>query len=154
MQQFTVPQFIDVENKIIGPITTRQFLIMLTYFLIVVLFWRLFDFALFLTLTIPLFFIFIFFAFIKINGRPSYYFVLNLVKTIKQPSIRVWNHKIRGFEYITDYQEGKMLEKSLPKEEKKAPDVSRLTELSLIVDTQGSYRGDRGSGTKMESVNK
>ena len=29
MQQFTVPQFIDVEPKIIGPITTRQFLIFL-----------------------------------------------------------------------------------------------------------------------------
>ena len=25
MQQFLVPQFIDVEDKIIGPITTRQF---------------------------------------------------------------------------------------------------------------------------------
>ena len=29
MQKFIVPQFIDVESKIIGPITTRQFLIML-----------------------------------------------------------------------------------------------------------------------------
>ena len=29
MQMFTVPQFIDVEDKIIGPITTRQFIICL-----------------------------------------------------------------------------------------------------------------------------
>ena len=27
--RFTVPQFIDVEDKIFGPLTTRQFLIML-----------------------------------------------------------------------------------------------------------------------------
>jgi hypothetical protein len=26
MQQFVVPQFIDVEDKIIGPISVRQFL--------------------------------------------------------------------------------------------------------------------------------
>ncbi len=152
MQQFTVPQFIDIENKIIGPITTRQFLIMLTYSMIVALCYRLFDFVLFLTIIIPLFLIFIFFAFIKINGRPSYYFVLNVVKTLKRPSIRVWNHKIRGFEYITDSQEANMLEKSLQIKEKKAPDISRLTELSLIVDTQGSYRGEGGKGTKIKSI--
>lgn len=29
MQQFLVPQFIDVENKIIGPLTVRQFVIFL-----------------------------------------------------------------------------------------------------------------------------
>ncbi|KKS92044.1 MAG: hypothetical protein UV69_C0039G0006, partial [Parcubacteria group bacterium GW2011_GWE2_43_12] len=29
MQQFVVPQFIDVEDKIIGPITVRQFIIIM-----------------------------------------------------------------------------------------------------------------------------
>ena len=27
--QFIVPQFIDVEDKIIGPVTTRQFVVLL-----------------------------------------------------------------------------------------------------------------------------
>ncbi len=34
MQQFVVPQFIDVEDKILGPLTVRQFLIMLVSCLI------------------------------------------------------------------------------------------------------------------------
>lgn len=152
MQQFTVPQFIDVENKIIGPITTRQFIIMLVYGILTASCYKLFDLALFLTIVIPLFFIFIFFAFIRINGRPSYYFVLNLVQTIKKPGVRVWDHKIRGFEYISDSQEGEMLEKSIGKEEKKSPDTSRLTELSLIVDTQGAYHGERGRRTDIELI--
>ena len=29
MDQFVVPQFIDVEDKIFGPVTTRQFVILL-----------------------------------------------------------------------------------------------------------------------------
>ena len=45
MQQFTVPQFIDVEDKIIGPITTRQFVIMLAGFTLIGISYKLFDFS-------------------------------------------------------------------------------------------------------------
>ena len=48
MQQFTVPQFIDVEDKIIGPITVRQFIIMLSGFIIVAVFYKIFDFSAFI----------------------------------------------------------------------------------------------------------
>ena len=39
-QQFVVPQFLDVETKIIGPVTMRQFLILLTTLLIEFLIYR------------------------------------------------------------------------------------------------------------------
>ena len=57
MQQFTVPQFIDVENKIIGPITARQFLILLIAAIIVAISYKIFDFSLFLTVGIFVFLI-------------------------------------------------------------------------------------------------
>jgi len=153
MQQFTVPQFIDVENKIIGPITTRQFIIILAYVIYCALLYSVFDMALWLTCIIPMFFIAIFFAFIRINGRPSYYFVLNLLQTIKKPGRRVWNNKIRGFEFISEQDESKLLEKSVKAEEKDFSSVSRLTELSLIVDTQGAYRGETSREVKIDSIN-
>ena len=43
MQQFTVPQFIDFEDKIIGPITTRQFLILMGGFVAIALCYAIFD---------------------------------------------------------------------------------------------------------------
>ena len=77
MQQFTVPQFIDVESKIIGPITTRQFLIILAAALLIALFYRIFDFSLFVFTTVIVLIIAAMFAFVKINSRPFHFFVLN-----------------------------------------------------------------------------
>ena len=48
MQQFVIPQFIDVEDKIIGPITVRQFIIMLAGGGLVFISYKLSDFTLFL----------------------------------------------------------------------------------------------------------
>lgn len=152
MQQFTVPQFIDVENKIIGPITTRQFIIMLAYVIYCVALYSIFDIALWLTCIVPIFFVAIFFAFIRINGRPSYYFVLNLLQTIKKPGKRVWDNKMRGFEFISDQDESRLLEKSVKVEEKNLLNISRLTELSLIVDTKGVYRGESSREIKIDSI--
>ncbi len=45
MRQFTVPQFIDVEDKIIGPLTVRQFLIMLTGFAVIGVSYKFADFS-------------------------------------------------------------------------------------------------------------
>ena len=93
MQQFTVPQFIDVEDKIIGPITTRQFLIILTAFVISAVSYKIFDFSLFLVITIFVMSTAGIFAFLKINSMPFHYFILNFIQTLKKPKLRVWNNK-------------------------------------------------------------
>ncbi len=140
MQQFTVPQFIDVEDKIIGPITARQFIIILAGFILIAICYRLFDFSLFLTVAVFLFGLSITFAFVKINGRPFHLFVLNLTQTIKRPSLRVWNH-LAG-KTGSDYDKK---EKPIVKAAKTPIEhlpQSRLAELSLIVDTKGAYQGE------------
>jgi len=138
MQQFKVPQLIDVESKIIGPITTRQFLIFVVAAIMMGLSYKLFDFALFLTVAIIIFAIAGTFAFLKVNGRPFHFFVLNFIQTAKKPNPRVWNHKLQAEE------KGEI--KNIKFEEiiptKESFGHSRLAELSLIVDTQGKYQGD------------
>jgi hypothetical protein len=138
MQQFTVPQFIDVENKIIGPITTRQFLIILAAGIVAALSYRLFDFSLFLTITIIVLGLAVVFAFIKVNGRPFHFFILNIVQTLRRPRLRVWNNRA----IITEVAEKTFVKpeaKPVPKEYYKK---SRLAELALVVDTKGRYQGD------------
>jgi len=139
MQQFTVPQFIDVENKIFGPITTRQFLIFLSGAIIIAISYKAFDFSLFLLVSIITFIIATVFAFVKINGRPFHLFVLNLIQTIRRPSLRVWNNRLIINEMAEEAPIVKAEEKAEPKELYKE---SRLAELSLVVDTKGRYKGN------------
>ncbi len=143
MLQFTVPQFIDVEDKIIGTITVRQFVILLVAVILMALGFKFLTFAAFIASAILIVLIAIVLAFVKINGAPFHYFVLNLVQTFKKPRLRVWRKDdtlLGVIEFDT---------------QKKAPVVSthpvysasRLSELSLIVDTQGSYQGEGSDNT-------
>lgn len=139
MQQFTVPQFIDVESKIIGPITSRQFLILLAAAIIIGVSYKFFDFSLFLTIAIITFLIAVLFAFVKINGRPFHYFILNITQTIRRPGVRVWNNRFGVVNEIATATFVKPEIKPVPKEPFKK---SHLAELALIVDTKGRYKGE------------
>ena len=139
MQQFTVPQFLDVESKIIGPLTTRQFLIILAVSVVGGISYKIFDFSLFLTVAFVLFILMVLFAFVKVNGRPFHLFLLNIVQTVRRPGIRVWNNRLGYVEMPEETIFIKKEEKPAPKELYK---TSRLAELALVVDTKGRYKGD------------
>jgi len=140
MQQFTVPQFIDVEDKIIGPITARQFIVMLVGFMLMVLFYRLLNFSTFLFFAVITFAVSGIIAFFKINGMPFHFFILNFLQTSKRDALRVWSK-----EYTEavgeDDSDDTVGDEFLPVASKPYNE-SRLTELALIVDTQGAYKGD------------
>jgi hypothetical protein len=140
MQQFTVPQFIDVESKIIGPITTRQFLIILSAALIIGLSYRIFDFTLFLVITVIVLIIAALFAFVKINGRPFHFFVLNAIQTLRRSNLRIWNHThtARG----KDEESETLVKVERQVATKEYYKKSRLAEVALIVDTKGKYKGE------------
>lgn len=139
MQQFTVPQFIDVESKIIGPITSRQFLILLAAAVIIGLSYKFFDFSLFLTIGLITFLLAVLFAFVKINGRPFHYFVLNLTQTIRRPGTRVWNNR-SGF--VSEDTTTAFVKPEIKPVAKEPFKKSHLAELALVVDTKGRYKGE------------
>ncbi len=145
MQQFTVPQFIDVEDKIIGPLTIRQFIIMLVAFMIVAVSYKFADFTLFVFILVLIFGIAGIIAFLKINGRPFHFFVINFIQTIRKASLRVWNNslniKITELKDEEEEKEAKQMLSQVSQVHKRHFAKSRLSELSLIVDTQGAYKG-------------
>lgn len=138
MQQFTVPQFIDVEDKIIGPITARQFIIFLVAAILMAIFYRLFDFTLFATVSTIIFLLAVLLGFVKINGRPFHLFLLNLIQTWRRPNIRVWNNRLAR---VIDEEKIPTLKFDSTRSSKEYYKKSRLVELSLVVDTEGEYRG-------------
>lgn len=145
MLQFTVPQFIDVEDKIIGPITVRQFLIILAGGLLIAISYKIFDFSAFVTAGLLIFGVSGAIAFLKINGRPFHFFILNLIQTLRRTRLRVWNNAIAE---AYDYIEEEFSEQAGTKAEEttampiKHYTASRLAELALTVDTKGVYRGE------------
>ncbi len=141
MQQFVVPQFIEVESKIIGPITVRQFVLMMAALFISVAMYKFADFGLFILLSIFNFLITGIFAFLKVNGRPLHFFIVSFIKTKFAPSMIIWDKRasivVKKKDAVTD-DDKKGLE--LPKVKKL--DKSRLSEISLVLDTGGRYQGE------------
>lgn len=138
MQQFTVPQFIDVEPKIIGPITARQFIILLVAAFFMFIAYKLLDFTAFIIVSVLIFGVFGTIAFLKINGRPFHFFILNFVQTMKRPGLRVWNHKNSNIE---NKEEKEFKYENIITREKYL-DQAKLAKVSLMVDTKGKYKGE------------
>jgi hypothetical protein len=84
------------------------------------------------------------FAFVRINGRPFHYFVLNVVQTMKKPALRVWNssNPIKDMLMAENIGGGKAGVVTKPAIAKQRLVSSHLKELSLIVDTKGVYKGE------------
>ncbi len=145
MQQFLVPQFIDVEDKIIGPITTRQFVMLLVAMFLGFIEFKLLSFSYFLLAVIITTTIICMFAFLKVNGRPLHFFVLNFIQTLKRPRLRVWSRL--SYVYNANLVESEIIQE-VKKENKKAPiSGSRLRDLSLVVNTGGVYESEFGNET-------
>lgn len=141
MQQFVVPQFIEVEDKIFGPITTRQFLILLTAGIIVFLAFRFGDMALFILILALVGGGALVLAFVKVNGQTFHYFLLNIFQTMRRPSLRVWHKYYTDAELEYLRQEGTEVEfvevtKVIPAKRE------RIRDLALLANTGGFYRPD------------
>jgi len=142
MQQFVVPQFIDVEDKVIGPITVRQFIILLVGGGLIFIAYKLADFTLFLVEMILISTLTFVIAFIKVNGRPIHYFLLNIFQTSKRPKIRVWQKAFSNLE-LKSYAKNEAPKMPPQIRTRNKVRASRLAEMALIVDTGGVYQGEK-----------
>lgn len=139
--QFVVPQFIEVESKVIGPISVRQFIILLATAGIIFIWYSLLSNIPFVILSVVTFAIGGTFAFAKVNSQPFHQFALSLIQTVQRPRLSTWRREINQQVVVKMARKDK-LERSqkktafVPK-----PDVTaeHIAELSLIVDTRGQY---------------
>jgi len=135
--QFLVPQFIDVETKIIGPITPKQFIIIIFTAGFIFISYKLADFTLFIIEAVIIAGLGGILAFFKVNNQPVYYFLLNAGQSLKKPGLRVW-----GKETILIIEKKPKKPGKKGKEEvvsRKPLSTSRLSQLALMVDTGGQY---------------
>lgn len=91
--RFDVPQFIDVEDKIIGPLTLKQFLFLLAGGIVLALSWFYLPFFLFIIIGLPILVLVLALAFYKVNGRPLITYLLSMLKYHTKPRIYLWRKK-------------------------------------------------------------
>lgn len=105
MKQFQVPQFIDVEDKILGPITMRQFFIMLIPLGAGILLYFLLRFWLVVIIELPLVIGCALFAFYRPYGmRFSRFFSAFLSYSLK-PRMFLWKREERARVVFTGEKE-------------------------------------------------
>ncbi len=88
--RFEVPQFIEVEDKIVGPLTWRQFIYIAGGTGILVVFYFSLPFILFAIFGLPLGALAGFLAFHRINNRPFSVFLESFVSYMRKGKLYLW----------------------------------------------------------------
>ncbi|MDB5238238.1 MAG: seg [Candidatus Kaiserbacteria bacterium] len=127
--QFQVPQFIEVEDKIIGPFTFKQFVFMagglgMTYVL-----WRLLPFFLAIPLIVGVIALAAALAFFQVNGRPFILALENGFYYFLHPKLYLWNNVTKKKAVVRQEAVTKTAEVYIPK-----LTDSRLHELAWSLD--------------------
>ncbi len=92
--QFQVPQFIETEDKIVGPLTLRQFLIIAGGGVLIILFFFILNLGLWLFVSAIFGTISMGLAFGKLNGRPITVYISSLINNIWKPKVYVFRPEI------------------------------------------------------------
>lgn len=92
--QFQVPQFIDIEDKVIGPFTIKQFLYLLCAGIIVFILSKLLSIFATIVLAIPIVGIAVCLAFIKVHGQPFMIVLKNFFSFLQKPDFYIWKKPV------------------------------------------------------------
>lgn len=104
--RFQVPQFVDIEDKIIGPFTLKQFLIYLAAVMVLVPIYLVVDLSLFITLAVPVGALAALFAHFRLHGKSLFAVIGNAWKFAARGQLFLWRRTpslkplaVRGPEY-------------------------------------------------------
>ncbi|MDP3057388.1 MAG: PrgI family protein [bacterium] len=143
--QYPVPQFIDVEDTVVGPLTVKQTVILGLGAMIIFMSSLIFVAFIAVLIALPTIIAAILFAFYKPNGRPLYVLIANYFTYNFKPKLYIWRRE----------PEGILIKRGIKKEalkenisaEYKIISRNRLQELAWMLDTQQAIaaEGERES---------
>ena len=144
--QYAIPQFIDVEDKVIGPLTVRQFMYLIAGVVLMVFWWSIADLTLFIFLSVITVGIAGTMAFLKINGRPIPAYAASVLQFFTKPRLRVWfkDPTVKNIAISNRFKHQIAVGEGDVKQE---VTKGKLEELSNILDLQPEYYGQPGPGT-------
>ncbi|MAZ56313.1 hypothetical protein CL653_00785 [bacterium] len=140
--RFEVPQFIEVEDKIFGPFTWKQFLYLSGGLGIAVVIFLTLPFVLFVLLGVPIGSLAILLAFYPVNNRPFSIFLESIFQFVSTNKLYLWRKKGTGiYEQEESGKEKQEMAQALPTytptvNTKNLASLSRKLELSAIENKQ------------------
>ncbi|MFH1048849.1 MAG: PrgI family protein [Patescibacteria group bacterium] len=142
--QFPIPQFIDVEDTVVGPLTVKQTVILGIGAVLIFMSSLIFVGFIAVLIALPTIIASVLLAFYKPNGRPLYVLIANYFTYIFKPKLYIWRREPQGV----------LIKRAIRKEtlkdnvsaEYKIISRNRLQELAWILDTQQAVapEGDEG----------
>lgn len=136
MLQYNIPQFVDSEDKIIGPLTIRQFASLAIGVVILGFGWVLTpNVVVFAILAVPVLGATVAFSFVKINGQTFATFITNIITFILKPTLFLWS---RDPQTATTIIKTTVKKRTFGKKDT-APEFSqaRVDEIAWTLDTYG-----------------
>jgi hypothetical protein len=133
--RFQVPQFIDVEDKIIGPFTLKQFLIYFSAVLILIPIFLLSDLSLFITLALPTAGVAALFAHYRLHGKTLATVIGNAFGFYSRGVLFIWQRTGREKPLII---KDAAWEAEVTNPEFSEESLTSLTSMSQSLETQGN----------------
>lgn len=130
---FSVPQFIDVEDKIAGPLTWRQLLWMIGMGATLLTLFNILDSALFIIVAVPTVLLFVALAFYRPNGFPLTKFIFYGILFLAHPKVSVWERPTKRRPVAKPHEK----HAEPPTAASRQIDQAKLTELARILDNRG-----------------
>ncbi len=138
MLQYNIPQFIDSEDKIIGPVTIRQMAYLAIGTVIIGFLWMYKpNTIIFFLMAVPIGLIFLAFAFFKINGLNFEVMLANIFSFITKPTLMLWSRQTENKEPIIKVVIEKRNTTNLINNEYSQ---SKVEELAWLMDTYGQNK--------------
>ncbi len=142
-QQYQVPQFVDVDDKIFGPFSAKQFIMFVVAFLIIGGLWvSPLPPQVTIILAIPILVFTALLAFYKVNGRSFMWYLYAIAHYFLTGKTFIWERRWEAENISLKRQDLAKEEKSDSKTTpgtpvKKAFDETRIQKLARILDTAG-----------------
>lgn len=133
--RFEVPQFIEVEDKIFGPVTAKQFVFLSGGVGMAIVLFMTTNFLIFVLFGLPLGGLAVLFAFYKINNRPFSIFAESFLQYMGRNKLYLWRKTGGGIYHgqVRDISEASVVEQYVPQKGKSSlHSLSRKLELRAM----------------------
>lgn len=132
----SVPQYIDVEDKIVGPLTAKQLGWLIALGVSLLFMWKFLDRVNFFLIGIPITFLFIALAFYRPYGQTFGSFLLNGLLYLFNSKVYVWQRTPHGVQAISTKRAE--IKRGTVANQKEGLSPDELRSLSRVIDTSGS----------------
>lgn len=139
--QFKVPQFIEIEDKLFGPLTFKQFAYLLGGAGIVYVLYKVLPFWISIFLIIPVAILSALLVFYKVNGKPFIFYLQAGASYLSSKKLYIWKQRLVKPNEKKDQITVPQITSVIP-----MSSTSKLKDLSWSLDIQGGETEVKGEG--------